>query len=94
MSIIFKLHVSQSSTNDEEESERSDKEKHTSDGEDVETDEEEEEAPVMQYGVTPFLCGVLPAGRLRATTKPVGCQASGLIQVGPYHFFSWWGTTG
>lgn len=97
--IIFKLHISQSSANGEEESERSEKEKHTSDGEDVETDEEEEEeAPAVQYGVTPFLCGVLPAGRLRATTKPVGCQASGLIQVGPYHFFtcpfSRWGTTG
>lgn len=35
----------------------------------------------MQFGVTPFLSGVLPAGRLRARIKPVGCQAHGLIQV-------------
>lgn len=79
------MHISQPSANEEEESESSDKEKHTSDGEDMETHEEEEE-PLVQCGVTPFLCGVLPAGKLRATTKPVGCQASGLIQVRPCHF--------
>lgn len=86
--LIFKLYISQSSANDEEECARSEKEKEkpSSNGEDVETDQEEEEAaPVMQYGVTPFLCGVLPAGKLRATTKPAGCQALGLIQVRPSH---------
>lgn len=35
----------------------------------------------MRFGVTPFLSGVLPAGKLRARPKPVGCQAYGLIQV-------------
>lgn len=39
------------------------------------------EEPGMPVGVTPFLRGVLPAGKLRARTKPVGCQAYGLIQV-------------
>lgn len=80
--LIFKLHITQQSANGGEESESSDKEKHTSDGEDLETDVEAEQ-PVMRYGVTPFLCGVLPAGKLRATTKPPGCQALGLIQVRP-----------
>lgn len=79
------MHISHPSANDGEESESSDKEKRTSDAEDMETNEEEEES-VMHYGVTPFLRGVLPAGKLRATTKPVGCQAAGLIQVRPYHF--------
>ncbi|XP_029705375.1 MAX gene-associated protein isoform X2 [Takifugu rubripes] len=78
--IKYRLHISEPSANDEEKSESSDKEMHASDGEDMETVEEEEE-PVMRYGVTPFLSGVLPAGKLRARTKPVGCQASGLIQV-------------
>lgn len=85
--LIFKLHISHPSANDGEESEGIDKAKHTSDGEDMETGEEEE--PVMQYGVTPFLCGALPAGKLRATTKRAGCQASGLIQVRPYHFLTY-----
>lgn len=76
--IFMKLHISEPSANDEEKSESSDKEMHASDGEDIETEEEE---PVMRYGVTPFLSSVLPAGKLRARTKPVGCQASGLIQV-------------
>lgn len=76
----MKLHISEPSANGEEKSESSDKEMLASDGEAVETVEEEEE-PVMRYGVTPFLSGVLPAGKLRARTKPVGCQASGLIQV-------------
>lgn len=53
----------------------------------------------MQFGVTPFLSGVLPAGRLRARTKPVGCQAYGLIQVRlkkmplTYYGFTWGGNT-
>lgn len=64
------------------ESKGSEKEKHTSDGENMAPAEEEK--PVAQCGVTPFLCGVLPAGKLKATTKPVGCQASGLVQVRPY----------
>lgn len=78
--IFMKLHISDPSANDEEKSESSDKEMHASDGEDMETVEEAKE-PVLHYGVTPFLSGVLPAGKLRARTKPVGCQASGLIQV-------------
>lgn len=78
--IPIQLHISQPSANDGKESESIGKEKHSSDGEDRETDEEVEE-PVMRYGVTPFLSGVVPAGKLRARTKPVGCQASGLIEV-------------
>lgn len=80
--LTLKLHISQPSANNGAESDRTHKEKRSSDGEDMETDEEEEgEEPVMQYGVAPFLCGVVPAGKLRATTKRAGCQASGLVQV-------------
>ncbi|XP_074541561.1 uncharacterized protein mgab isoform X2 [Halichoeres trimaculatus] len=42
------------------------------------SDEELDSSPV---GVAPFLTGLTPAGRLRVRTKPVGCEASGLIQV-------------
>lgn len=63
----------------------SDEEKHTNenfDGDiDAEEDDDQIEESEMQLGVTPFLSGVLPAGRLRARTKPLGCQAYGLIQV-------------
>lgn len=48
---------------------------------DAEKEDAKSEEPVMRIGVTPFLSGVLPAGKLRARTKPVGCQAYGLIQV-------------
>ncbi|XP_029984833.1 MAX gene-associated protein isoform X2 [Sphaeramia orbicularis] len=50
---------------------------------DVHASEEYEqlEEPQFRVGVTPFLSGVLPAGRMRARKKPAGCQASGLIQV-------------
>nr|XP_046229084.1 MAX gene-associated protein [Scatophagus argus]XP_046229085.1 MAX gene-associated protein [Scatophagus argus] len=50
---------------------------------DMEAEEEGDhiEDPVMRVGVTPFLSGVLPVGKLRAKTKPVGFQAHGLIQV-------------
>lgn len=48
---------------------------------DAEEEDSKNEEPVMRIGVTPFLSGVVPAGKLRARTKPVGCQAYGLIQV-------------
>lgn len=51
---------------------------------DEDTDAEEcgqIEGPTLRIGVTPFLSRVIPAGKLRARTKPVGCKASGLIQV-------------
>lgn len=44
-------------------------------------EDEQFEEPEIRVGVTPFLSGVLPAGRMRARKKPAGCQASGLIQV-------------
>lgn len=63
----------------------SDVEKHTNENFDGDVDAEEEDGQIeeseMQFGVIPFLSGVLPAGRLRARTKPTGCQAYGLIQV-------------
>ncbi|XP_047430369.1 MAX gene-associated protein [Mugil cephalus] len=45
------------------------------------SDAEEDDEPEMKLGVTPFLSGLIPAGKLEARTKPVGCQAAGLIQV-------------
>ncbi|KAM4633750.1 MAX gene-associated protein [Polymixia lowei] len=52
----------------------------------MEEEEEEEDFPTkepeeVQVGVTPFLSGVLPAGRLTARKKPSGSHAVGLIQV-------------
>ncbi|XP_028253501.1 MAX gene-associated protein [Parambassis ranga] len=73
------------SDNDEDECDDSDEEKDATKSCDRNADEGEEEdqteLPRMQFGITPFLSGVLPAGRLRARRKPAGCQASGLIQV-------------
>ncbi|KAM3603399.1 uncharacterized protein V6R79_021646 [Siganus canaliculatus] len=69
---------------EEDEEDESDEDKHANNSTDWDMDSEEEqntEIPCMPFGVTPFLSGVLPAGRLKATTKPVGLQASGLIQV-------------
>lgn len=48
---------------------------------DAQEDDGQIEESHTRLGVTPFLSGVIPAGRLRARTKPVGCQAYGLIQV-------------
>lgn len=86
--VTYRVHISkpsQASDNDEDEFDDSDEEKHAykSLDEDFEAEEEDGqiEEPEMQFGVTPFMSGVLPAGRLRAMTKPVGCQAYGLIQV-------------
>ncbi|XP_042359837.1 uncharacterized protein LOC121955817 [Plectropomus leopardus] len=70
---------------DEDEFDESDEEESATKSCDVDMDAEEEEGEneesAMPFGVTPFLSGVLPAGRLRARTKPAGCQAYGLIQV-------------
>lgn len=82
------MHISKpskSSDNDEDEFEESDEETYANKSHDEDTCAEEEcgqsEEPTQQTGVTPFLSRVIPAGKLRARTKPVGCQASGLIQV-------------
>ncbi|XP_076612472.1 uncharacterized protein LOC143336289 [Chaetodon auriga] len=86
--VTYRLHISkpsEASDDDEDESDDSDEETHADKSLDGDGDAEEEggqmEEPEMRFGVTPFLSGVLPAGKLRARTKPVGCQASGLIQV-------------
>ncbi len=82
------MHISkpsQASDNEEDEVDDSDEETEVYkrlDGEvDAEEEDEQFEEPKLQYGVTPFMSGVIPAGRLRARTKPVGCQEYGLIQV-------------
>ncbi|XP_040920857.1 MAX gene-associated protein isoform X2 [Toxotes jaculatrix] len=77
---------SKASDDEDEEFDDSDEENLANESldEGINTEEEEDgqtEQSEMQFGVTPFLGGVLPAGRLRARTKPVGCQAYGLIQV-------------
>ncbi|XP_034084533.1 MAX gene-associated protein isoform X1 [Gymnodraco acuticeps] len=79
----YRVHISKpSKVSDVEEDEHasSEEDEHEGSIDEEENDGQNEESEV-QYGVTPFLSGVLPAGRLRAKTKPVGCQASGLIQV-------------
>ncbi len=67
------------SDNDEDDFDDSDK---SLDGDsDAGEEDGQIEEPEMRFGVTPFLSGVLPAGKLKAMPKPVGCQANGLIQV-------------
>lgn len=82
------MHISkrsEASDNDEEESDNSHEDGQADESFDNDMDVKEEdgqsEEPVMRYGVTPFLSGVLPAGKLRARTKSVGSQMHGLIQV-------------
>lgn len=77
---------SNASDEEKDEYEESDKERYSDESQDGDTDSEEEEGghidePVKRFAVTPFLSGVLPAGRLRVKPKPVGSQANGLIQV-------------
>ncbi|XP_070705705.1 uncharacterized protein magl [Pempheris klunzingeri] len=85
--ITYRVRISKpskASDNDEEEFDDSDDEGHASGSLDEDIHAEDEDGqiePEVRYGVTPFLSAVLPAGRLRARTKPVGCQAYGLIQV-------------
>ncbi|XP_041814517.1 uncharacterized protein magl isoform X2 [Chelmon rostratus] len=86
--VTYRVHISkpsETSDNDEDDFDDSDEEKHANKSLDENSDAEEEDGQIeeqeMKLGVTPFLSGVLPAGRLRARTKPVGCQAYGLIQV-------------
>ncbi|XP_029352314.1 MAX gene-associated protein [Echeneis naucrates] len=83
--ITYRVHISKpSKASDNEEDENDDSEEDSKSFEDdvnaLENLCQFEESEI-HYGVTPFLGGVLPAGRLRARTKPVGCQANGLIQV-------------
>lgn len=87
--VSLQVRISEPSNgNDEEkdENEESDKERNSAESQDGDTDSEEEESrhtddPVKKFAATPFLSGVLPAGRLRVKLKPVGSQANGLIQV-------------
>ncbi|KAK2856449.1 hypothetical protein Q5P01_005184 [Channa striata] len=86
--VTYRVHISKQSNvseSDEDEFYDSDEEMHNKESFDGDLDAEEEENQIeeseMQFGITPFLSGILPAGRLRARTKPLGCQAHGLIQV-------------
>ncbi|KAM7368132.1 hypothetical protein PAMP_014379 [Pampus punctatissimus] len=86
--VTYRVHISKpskASDIDEDEFDDSDEEKYASKSfhGDMDALEEDDKIDVqeMQFGVTPFLSGVLPAGRLKAKTKPVGRQALGLIQV-------------
>ncbi|XP_065819878.1 MAX gene-associated protein [Labrus bergylta] len=69
----------------EDQSDDSDEDNHVNkslfENTDAELENSQVEKPEMHFGVTPFLSGVTPAGRLRARTKSVGSQANGLIQV-------------
>lgn len=80
----FKVCISKAEDGDTDDSDESDSE--VTDNSSDEDEEEEgipkPEDPEMQVGVTPFLTGVLPAGRLRARKKQPACPAVGLIQVG------------
>lgn len=81
---------SNGSDEDKDAYEESDKERNSDESQDGDTGSEEEEGghidePVKRFAVTPFLSGVLPAGRLRVKLKPVGSQADGLIQVRLMH---------
>ncbi|XP_069371108.1 MAX gene-associated protein isoform X2 [Paralichthys olivaceus] len=70
--VTYRVHISKpskASDNEEDECDDSDEE----DGLSEELD--------MQVGVMPFLGGVLPAGKLKARTKPAGSQPCALIQV-------------
>ncbi|XP_031722107.1 MAX gene-associated protein isoform X2 [Anarrhichthys ocellatus] len=86
--VTYRLRISKpskASDTEEDEFDDSDEEKQPDKSFDGDMDAEEDDCPNgesdVRFGVTPFLSGVLPAGRLKARTKPVGCQAYGLIQV-------------
>lgn len=91
--ISLQVRISEPSNGSDEEKdeyEESDKDGNSDESQDGDTDSEEEEGghidkPVKRFAVTPFLGGVLPAGRLRVKLKPVGSQANGLIQVRLMH---------
>lgn len=76
------MNISKQANSDEEDLEAVDEEKKANQIFHWDSDaEEEDEEPEPQRGITPFLCGVSPAGVLQAKTKPVGSPALGLIQV-------------
>lgn len=86
MFIDSQIHISRrtnASGSEGDEFDESDEEKHTKEsfGKDIDSEEDGSHPEERQLGVTPFMSGVLPAGRLRAKTQPLGGQASGLIQV-------------
>ncbi|XP_045067114.1 MAX gene-associated protein-like [Coregonus clupeaformis] len=81
--IIFKVCISKAEDDYTDDIDESDSE--VTDDRDEEEEggipKPEPEEPEMQVGVTPFLTGVVPAGRLRAKKKQPACPAVGLIQV-------------
>ncbi|XP_031656364.1 MAX gene-associated protein isoform X2 [Oncorhynchus kisutch] len=84
--IIFKVCISKAEDGDTDDSDESDSEVTDNSSDDSDEDDEEDgipkpEEPEMQVGVTPFLTGVVPAGRLKARKKQPTCPAVGLIQV-------------
>ncbi|XP_060947666.1 MAX gene-associated protein isoform X2 [Limanda limanda] len=82
--VIYRVHISEpskASDNEEDEREDSDEEMLVDGETNTEEDDGLSEELEMQVGVTPFLGGVLPAGNLKARTKPAGSQPSALIQV-------------
>ncbi|XP_077949715.1 MAX gene-associated protein isoform X2 [Gasterosteus aculeatus] len=86
--VTYRLHISKpskASDIDGDESDDSDEENPPVKSLNVDLEAEEDKfqfrEPDVQIAVTPFMIGVIPAGRLKVRTKPVGCQASGLIQV-------------
>ena len=72
---------STASDNEEDERDNSDEEKLVDGETNTEKDDSLSEELEMQVGVTPFLAGVLPAGKLKARTKPAGSQPCALVQV-------------
>ncbi|KAM9421939.1 uncharacterized protein ACWYII_021802 isoform 2-T6 [Salvelinus alpinus] len=83
--IIFKVCISKAEDGTTDDVDQSDSEV-TDDSDEDEKEEEgfpkpEPEKPEVQVGVTCFLTGVVPAGRLRARKKQPACPAVGLIQV-------------
>ncbi|KAL6095587.1 uncharacterized protein ACO6RY_09483 [Pungitius sinensis] len=84
--VTYRLHISKpskASDIDGDESDDSDEENPPvkSPNLHLEAEEDQFKEPDVQVAVTPFMIGVVPAGRLKVRTKPVGCQVSGLIQV-------------
>ncbi|XP_022050114.2 MAX gene-associated protein [Acanthochromis polyacanthus] len=80
--ITYRVLISKpSKASDYEEDELDDSDQSSDEDVDPQEEDEQVEKPIIRFGVTPFLSGVIPAGRLRARRKPAGCQAQGLIQV-------------
>ncbi|XP_054872081.1 uncharacterized protein magl isoform X2 [Amphiprion ocellaris] len=80
--VTYRVLISKpSKASDYDEDELDDSDQSSDEDMDPEEEDEQIDEPRIRFGVTPFLSGVIPAGRLRARRKPAGCQAQGLIQV-------------